>query len=91
MPFGCVAACVETASERWFSDGPLVDAVLASCAVPGLLPPVRIGDEHFLDGGIVNSIPVGRAIALGARRIYVMHVGRVDRPLSVPRLSLIHI
>lgn len=85
VPFGCVAACIETASERWFSDGPLVDAVLASCAVPGLLPPVRIGDEHFLDGGIVNSIPVSQAIALGARRIYVMHVGRVDRPLSVPR------
>jgi NTE family protein len=53
--------------------------------VPGLLPPVRIGEEHFLDGGIVNSIPVGRAIALGARRVYVMHVGRVDRPLTVPR------
>lgn len=85
VPFGCVAACIETASERWFSDGPLVDAVLASCAVPGLLAPVRIGDEHFLDGGIVNSIPMSRAIALGARRIYVMHVGRVDRPLTVPR------
>ena len=85
VPFGCVAACIETASERWFSKGPVVDAVLASCAVPGLLPPVRIGDEHFVDGGIVNSIPVSRAIALGARRIYVMHVGRVDRPLSVPR------
>ena len=85
VPFGCVTACIETASERWFSEGPLVDAVLASCSVPGLLPPVRIGDEHFLEGGLVNSIPVSRAIALGARRIYVMQVGRVDRPLSVPR------
>ena len=85
VPFQCVAACIETASERWFTEGPLVDAVLASSAVPGILPPVEIGGEHFLDGGIVNSIPVGRAVALGARTIYVLHVGRVDRPLEVPR------
>jgi NTE family protein len=85
VPFQCVAASIESASERWFSEGPLVDAILASSAVPGVLPPVRIGDEHFLDGGIVNSIPVGRAVALGARTIYVLHVGRVDRPLEAPR------
>ena len=85
LPFQCVAACIETASERWFSDGPLTDAILASSAVPGLLPPVHIEDRHYVDGGIVNSIPVGRAVALGARTIYVLHVGRVDRPLEPPR------
>ena len=68
-----------------FTAGPLVDAVLASAAVPGLLPPVEVGGEHFIDGGIVNSIPVDRAVALGADRIFVMHVGRVDRPLAPPR------
>jgi NTE family protein len=46
---------------------------------------VEIDGEHFLDGGIVNSIPVGRAVARGAGTIYVMHVGRVDRPLEPPR------
>ena len=85
VPFQCVAAEIESAVARWFESGPLVDAVLASCAVPGLLPPVRIGDTHFLDGGLVHSIPVGRAIALGARTVYVLHVGRVERPLSPPR------
>ncbi len=54
------------AAEHWFARGPLVDAVLASAAVPGILPPVRIDDEHFIDGGIVNSIPVSRAVALEA-------------------------
>jgi NTE family protein len=53
--------------------------------VPGLLPPARVGDEHFLDGGIVNSIPVGRAGQLGADRIFVLQVGRIDRPLTAPR------
>ena len=85
LPFHCVAASIEHASARWFSSGPIVPAVLASCAVPGLLPAVEIGGEHFFDGGLVDSIPVGRAIALGARTVYVLHVGRIERPLTVPR------
>ena len=62
-----------------------MDAVVASAAVPGLLRPARVGDEHFLDGGIVNSIPVGRAVEVGADRIFVLQVGRIDRPLRPPR------
>lgn len=85
VPFQCVAAGIERASAHWFDSGPLVDAVMASCAVPGLLPPVRVGDEHFLDGGLVHSIPVGRAIALGASTVYVLHVGRVEQSLRPPR------
>ena len=84
IPFQCVAASIERAAEHWFSDGDLIDAVLASCAVPGLLPPVEIDGEHYLDGGLVHSIPVGRAVALGADTIYVLHVGRIDRPLRPP-------
>ncbi|MCZ7630682.1 MAG: patatin-like phospholipase family protein [Microthrixaceae bacterium] len=83
--FECVAACIETAHERWFTAGPLVPAVLASSAVPGLLPAVRVGDEHFLDGGVVDSVPVARALAEGADRIYVLQVGRIEEPLQPPR------
>jgi NTE family protein len=85
VPFQCVAASIERAAEHWFDSGDLADVVLASCAVPGILPPVRIGDEHFIDGGIVNSIPVARAVALGVRSIYVLQVGRVETPLRPPR------
>jgi NTE family protein len=84
VPFQCVAASIERAAEHWFTDGDLIDAVLASCAVPGLLPAVELDGEHFLDGGLVHSIPVGRAVALGATTIYVLHVGRIDRPLRPP-------
>lgn len=83
--FQCVAASIERASEHWFEDGPLVDAVMASAAVPGLLPAVEIDGEHYFDGGIVNSIPVARAVELGARTLYVLHVGRLDSPLTPPR------
>jgi NTE family protein len=85
LPFQCVAASIERAGAHWFSSGNLPEAVLASCAVPGLLPPVQIDDEHFLDGGLVHSIPIGRALALGAKEIYVLHVGRIEQPLSPPR------
>ncbi|TDD62437.1 patatin-like phospholipase family protein [Actinomadura darangshiensis] len=85
VPYQCVAAGIETAMAHWFTEGPLIPAVLASSAAPGLLPPVRIGDRHYFDGGLVHSIPVGRAVMLGATTIYVLHVGRIERALAPPR------
>ncbi len=85
LPVECCAASIERAAEHWFTDGSVVDAVLASSAVPGLLPAVRLGDEHFLDGGLVNSIPIARAIAHGAQTVYVLQVGRVERALTPPQ------
>ncbi len=88
VPFQCVAASIERAGAHWFSSGPLVDAVLASAAVPALLPPVQIDGEHYYDGGLVHSIPVGRAVSLGARTVYVLQVGRVEEPLTPPQTPL---
>jgi NTE family protein len=84
VPFQCCAASIERAAETWFEKGPLATAVTASCAVPGMFGPVEIDGEHYLDGGLVNSLPVGRAVALGADVIFVLHVGRIEQPLTVP-------
>ncbi len=84
VPFQCVAASIERAAARWFDSGELIAALLASTAVPGLLPPVEVEGEHHLDGGLVDSIPVGRAVELGAEVIHVLQVGRVEHPLTVP-------
>jgi NTE family protein len=83
--FTCCAASIEDAAEHWFDRGPVVEAVLASAAVPGLLPPAVIDGRHYLDGGLVNSIPLGRAVELGADRVFVLQVGRVDQPLRPPQ------
>src|SRR5262249_48335697 len=83
--FECVAACIERAVAHWFSRGSVVDAVLASCAVPGLLPPVEVGGEHFMDGGLVSWVPGGRAVAGGATRVFVLRAGGRERPLPPPR------
>lgn len=83
--FECVAAQIETASARWFDEGPVVDAVLASCAVPGLLPAKEVDGAHYLDGGLVHSIPVARAVEHGARTVYVLQVGRIEHALTPPK------
>jgi NTE family protein len=83
--FQVCAASIERAAEHWFDSGSVVEAVMASAAVPGLLPPALVDGDHYLDGGIVNSIPVARAHLLGATRIFVLQVGRVDRPLKPPK------
>jgi NTE family protein len=85
VPFECVAASIEQARECWFSTGDLIEPVLASCALPGVFPPVQIGDEHFFDGGLVNSIPLERAVQRGADTIWVLHVGRLEEQLAPPR------
>lgn len=85
VPFECVAASIERATVQYFSEGPLVDAVLASSAVPGLLPPVEINGEHYLDGGLVASIPLDRAVKRGASTVYVLQVGRVEEELTPPK------
>lgn len=85
VPFQCVASSIEQAAEHWFVGGPLIPALLASSALPVLLPPVEIDGEHFYDGGLVNSIPIDRAIALGATRVFALQVGRVEAPLRPPK------
>ena len=84
VEFACVAASIERASEHWFTEGAIVPAVLASAALPGMFPPVEIDGEHFIDGGIVNSIPLDRARKMGAERAFVLQVGRIEQPLSAP-------
>ncbi|GEL96066.1 patatin [Cellulomonas composti] len=84
VPLAVAAACIERAAERWFDEGAVLPAVMASASVPGILPPTQIGDEHFVDGGIVNSIPLGEAVRRGATRVYVLQVGRIEESLEAP-------
>lgn len=88
VPLKVVAANIELAAERVFESGQVVPAIVASTAVPGLFPPAEIDGEHFVDGGVVNSIPISPAVEAGAREIYILQVGRVEEPLAIPRTPL---
>jgi NTE family protein len=85
VPFQCVATDIGSAREHWFRSGPLVDAVMASAAIPVVYPPVEIDGIHYCDGGIVDDVPMARAVELGATRLYVLQVGTFDRPREIPR------
>ena len=88
VPFQCVATDVAGVREVWFSSGPLVVALLASAALPAVYPAVEIDGVRYLDGGIVDDVPVSRAVELGATRIYVLQVGSFTRPRPEPRRPL---
>jgi predicted acylesterase/phospholipase RssA len=85
IPLQTCAASIERATARYFDHGPLIPALLASCAIPGLFPPYRIGDEHYVDGGVVESAPITRALSLGAKTLFVLRLGQREQTLTVPR------
>ena len=58
IPYFCVSTNLTNAGARYHDRGPLAEAVRASVAIPGLLPPVPIDGELFVDGGILDNVPV---------------------------------
>lgn len=88
VPYQCVATDVDAAREVWFTEGPMVDPILASAALPAMLPPVEIDGVRYIDGAVVNDVPVSRAVEVGATTIYVLHVGGFDRPRRKPKRPL---
>ncbi|MBR5050476.1 MAG: patatin-like phospholipase family protein, partial [Desulfovibrio sp.] len=64
--FACVATEMSLGREQWFTQGSALDAVWASMALPAVLPPVRGKDSWYVDGGLVNPVPVSVCRALGA-------------------------
>src|SRR5699024_10762152 len=57
-----------------------VDAVTASCAIPGVFPPVEMAGEHYVDGGIRANLPTDIAYGLGARRVIAIVSGAAGPP-----------
>ena len=57
IPLYIVATELKTAKLHIFEEGNIIDAVCASSAFPGIYPPVTIGDNIFVDGGVLNNVP----------------------------------
>lgn len=67
------------------SSGSAVEAVLASCAIPGAFPPVRIGEQHLVDGAVASNTPIRVALELGATRLVVLPSGYACALEAPPR------
>lgn len=73
-PFAAVATELGTGHEVWLKRGPLAEALRASYALPGLLPPVKIGGRWLMDGAVVDPVPVTVCRALGARVVIAVNL-----------------
>ena len=87
-PLHVVATSLRTGRPAWFDRGPVVEPILASAALPAVLPPVEIDGEAFIDGAVVDNVPISRALALGVERVVVLHVGNFERPRAHPQRPL---
>jgi NTE family protein len=72
LPLVVVATDLETGEEVLLESGPAVPALLASSAMPGIYPPVRIGDRWLVDGSIASDAPIGPAVQAGATQVWVL-------------------
>jgi NTE family protein len=88
LPLHVVAVDVITGQELRLSSGAVVDAVMASAAIPAVLPPVSWDDRELMDGGVANNTPISHAIELGAQEIYVLPTGHACALEEPPRSAL---
>ena len=58
IPFGAVTVDLHRGKVAYLTQGPLVLAILASGALPGVFPPVQWGDHTLVDGGVLDNVPV---------------------------------
>lgn len=75
IPFRAVATDINTGEAAVLKSGNLSIAMRASMSIPGVLRPVKIGDQLLVDGGIVNQVPVDVARGMGADIVVVVDVG----------------
>jgi NTE family protein len=87
IPVHVVAFDLTEGREVLLSEGAAVDAIAASASIPGVYPPVAIGERRLVDGGVVNNTPISHAVALGANRIYVLPAQHPCQPLERPAKS----
>ncbi len=82
--FAAVATEMGTGHEIWLSRGPMVEAIRASYALPGLFEPVRIGSRWLFDGAMCNPVPVTVCRALGADFVIAVDlIAEADRRSTV--------
>jgi NTE family protein len=75
LELAVTAADIVTGAAMFLNSGSVVDAVTASAAIPGLLPPVRRGDRTLVDGAVGHPATLAYADALGAEDIYLLPAG----------------
>lgn len=87
IQFAAVATKLLTGREVKFTSGSLHDAIWSSAAIPGILPPLKVGSDWLIDGGVVNPVPVNLCRYLDADIVIAVNlnghiVGRKPMPVE---------
>lgn len=85
IPLAVVATDLASGDPVIFRQGPLVEAIRASCAYPGLFEPIQIGTRCLADGGLVAPVPTQAALQLGAKIVLGVSLGTQDGNCTAPK------
>jgi NTE family protein len=88
IPFHVIATDVRNGRECRLSSGPAAAPVMASSAIPGIYPAVRLNGAELVDGGVSNNTPISDAAELGATKIYVLPTGITCELSTPPRAAV---
>jgi NTE family protein len=74
LPLKIIASDVKKKESKVLDKGLLVDAIMASCAMPGVFRPFKFKEEALLDGGIINPLPTEPLLKMGVKKIIAINV-----------------
>lgn len=75
IPLQVITTDLLTGEEVSLTAGPAIEAILASSAVPGMLPPVPWAGRTLVDGGLADNTAISQAVQAGADTLYVLPCG----------------
>jgi NTE family protein len=74
LPLKIIASDIRKRESRIFDKGPLAEAIMASCSMPGVFQPFQFSEDILLDGGVINPLPTEPLFKIGVKRIIAVNV-----------------
>ena len=87
VKFAAVATNLADGAETVFTEGSLMEALRASISIPGFFTPAKIDGKHFVDGGLVNPLPISAARAMGAEFVVAVNINNKNTAKSLVPVS----
>jgi NTE family protein len=72
VPVHVVTTDLDHGVAKWWTTGPVVDILYASACLPGLLPPATLDGTRHVDGGVLEPVPIRRALDIDARQVFLL-------------------
>ena len=85
LPFACVAVEICTGACKTFTEGPLYEAIRASISIPGVFEPFKMKDGIYIDGGVLERLPINAARQIGADTVIAVDVAERGQRQEPPR------